>query len=613
METENASTIAAPPSPAERAASLPSHKSEQLAQVISQWRAGGNVIEHTAGGDNQLFIPSPLTRFVDELKLRGHEQTTEQARASGIIKGDEVYLGMRVIDNNILRAIPTYVRHLEKSNRQLAFISVDTAQSNTAIEEWFTKMVRYNGWQDPIYQAVDAAETHGYGVIQVVDSASTASRYKLEYVANADFVYPLGTENLQTALFVMRRYVLNALELDSYAKAYAFDEAKYKELKDRQASGTANTSVVAYHVFSKVDGQVVCCWVADSGTLLLRNWYAFDDGRMPATTPDGAPLEEVVATEYPFAMLRNELTCRKRIVDLRGRGAKDAANQEGQTALINALVNGLNRASGVYAAKKEAGGSNSSVELVLEHGKLVNTPIEFYTPPAPPAAALAVAQYLNVVASAQAGQVDYAAQNRNDTRKTATEVQAALNEAEQFSSVDTLLFSRFCTDVFSYVYYRVKHNVLRGAISCLNQVVCDALRQDYNIRAAGDIDFVEREQKIQRMMQFWPVVAQNQQLSAVFLEELLGLAFPNEASKFVQAARGPDSGALATGLAGILQQILPLLPPGAVDADHMSQIQQLLSAAQPAPSTPAAPSGGPAPMAPAPNGMPNYGEMSMMQ
>lgn len=588
------SSMAAPAaiSPPELAKTLESHKPPQLAQIISQFRSGGNVVDHLQSGDATMPFASPLQRFSNELKLRAHELTTAEARQQGVILKDEIYLGMRVIDNNIIRSLPTYVRHLEKSNRQLAFISVDSASSNTALEEWFTKLVRYNGWQDPIYQAVDSSETHGYGVVQVVDNEASSSGFRIDYVANADFIFPLSMENLQTSLFVMRRYTLNALELDHYATAYSFDPDRYKELKERVAAGTANATTVIYHCFSKVKGQVVCCWLADSGTLLLRDWYEFFDGRRPRALPDGTPSDEVVATEYPFFMLRNELTCRKRVLDLRGRGAKDAANQAGQTSLVMALVNGLNRSSGLYVAKKEAGGSTSTVELELSHGKLVNTPVEFYTPPAPPTAMLSVAQYLNVAASSQAGQVDYAAQNRNDTRKTATEVQAALNESEQFSSIDTLLFSRFCTDVYSYIYYRVRYNVLRGTLRCDNMAVIQALQLEYNIRAAGDIDFVEREQKIQRMMQFWPVISGNQQLAAVFLEELLNLAFPNEAPRLIQAARGPDRAALTNGLVGILKEVIPLVPPGAIDNDHMAQIQQLLNAAQPQPNTPAGPAQG---------------------
>jgi hypothetical protein len=59
------------------------------------------------------------------------------------------------------------------------------------------------------------------------------------------------------------------------------------------------------------------------------------------------------------------------------------------------------------------------------------------------------------------------------------------------------------------------------------------ISQVYDIRAAGDVDVIQRQEKIQQMMQDWPVI-QNTPLRDRFLIDLLKLKYPDTGEQYAQ-------------------------------------------------------------------------------
>jgi len=129
-------------------------------------------------------------------------------------------------------------------------------------------------------------------------------------------------------------------------------------------------------------------------------------------------------------------------------------------------------------------------------------------------------------------QINYAAMNRQDSRKTATEIQAASNEAQMLSSTQVSLFSIALKDVYEWCWRiyqsRVVAGVLRPAAS-LDMY----LNHEFNIKPAGDVDVIERQEKSQKMMQAWGVVSQTA-LAPVFLQNMMRLMFPDEGEAYAE-------------------------------------------------------------------------------
>jgi hypothetical protein len=67
----------------------------------------------------------------------------------------------------------------------------------------------------------------------------------------------------------------------------------------------------------------------------------------------------------------------------------------------------------------------------------------------------------------------------------------------------------------------------------VNEGVLPFYTRRFSIKPAGDVDVIEKQQLVNKMMQMWPTVSQTP-ISSQFLIDLLELMFPDRASKYVQ-------------------------------------------------------------------------------
>src|SRR6185369_17654921 len=107
----------------------------------------------------QPEIDATLTRR----KMRKIDVDLTQLQKEGLLKQDETFIPIRVIDSTIRREQPSFVSFLTQSRRLAIFECVDDPTVDTSLVEGaFTKGMSYSGWQRPIYKCLDGAQTHGW-------------------------------------------------------------------------------------------------------------------------------------------------------------------------------------------------------------------------------------------------------------------------------------------------------------------------------------------------------------------------------------------------------------------------------------------------------------------
>ena len=136
----------------------------------------------------------------------------------------------------------------------------------------------------------------------------------------------------------------------------------------------------------------------------------------------------------------------------------------------------------------------------------------------------------------ETSQVNFAETNKQaDSRKTATAIRAATQQASQLSGVQVTLFSVALKQQFTYECNIIKSRVITGLIK-VNPIVAPLYARYWTVKPSGDVDVIEKQQLIQAMMTAWPVI-QNTGAAIPFLTDLLEKEFPDSAAKYVAAMK----------------------------------------------------------------------------
>jgi hypothetical protein len=289
-----------------------------------------------------------------------------------------------------------------------------------------------------------------------------------------------------------------------------------------------------------------------------------------------------------------------------GRATLDEYSQEGQTVLMTSYVNACKRASNFYPSVKTDNSTSTTIEagVKLKPNHIMLRGIDVFSMPYPDPVIGQAINLLNGRNLQSAGQTDYAAQNRKDSRKTATEINAAQEQAVMLSGVSVFTISQFLLEVFKYQWEILRDNALIGHNEFMSHFEPDLrltlLETHYSLRPAGDIDFIERQEKLKQMLQYWPIFA-NTPIAPLFLKKLIGVAMPNEAQELIdgidkaeaaQQAQAQQSNPMANAVLQILQaipreQFLALFPP-----ESQQQVNEILDEALKSAPAGAQPQGG---------------------
>ena len=182
----------------------------------------------------------------------------------------------------------------------------------------------------------------------------------------------------------------------------------------------------------------------------------------------------------------------------------------------------------------------------------------------------------------ETSQVNFAAMNRKDSRKTATEVQAATSEAQALSASQVALFSIALKKVYTQCWNIYRLRTIEGLIqaSIPPNFFTD---HEYSIRPAGDADVIERQEKINKMMQAWPVVQQTGAAS-LFLKRFVSMLFPEDGQAYVQAIQDDNTKTqLLMQLQTIVQSLITDPETGQLSEEaqpYQQQLQQIMQQVQ---------------------------------
>ena len=371
--------------------------------------------------------------------------TPQEARARGIVVGNETYVGRRIIATNIQREMPTYIKYLSGSYRHITAIALDNTPVTvlSALEEDFTLSFRVGNWLEQHIQALSSFALQGRGVFMVIPSMGELNT-ALVYIPPEDFVFPLDTRDLQFAPLIGIRYSISVDQFKAWRKNYQWEEEACNKIIDANPEADrVQTMYPVYLMLMKTDTGVQAFWFHKESNQLLRTPYAYNAGFMNG---DGTA---AVTRDYPIFPVYYQITENPKIIERKGRAHADMHDQEAMTMLWTSSVNASMRSSELYIGLDETGNTENpeivQTEFIMEPGKILKRPVKFYSPPAPDGSILATAQALRVENSAQAGQVDFAAQARKDSRKTATELDLAKSQTDDTQAVSLTVIGAPCS------------------------------------------------------------------------------------------------------------------------------------------------------------------------
>ena len=537
-------------------------------------------------------------------KTRKLEIDVEALRQKGEVDEDETLIPIRMIDNNIIQEQPPYINYLKNSRRLGIFDCLEEPGFNTdLIETEFTKVSTYTGWEIPYFKCLDGSQAHGWDAVEVIFDKEKPGNFSIEHIGHDKLLFPRSSIDIQKSLRIVRQYDVTLLQLYNWINEFGFDKDQVNILRDvRKETQKENETCKIYKLFFKLDKVVHVAWFSiENG---VRDWlkapaplYLGIDQKV------GETFQPTPISFYPVVLLPYRETEEQQITAHKGRVFLDEPRQEAMTALWSSFVNGQNRASQVFASPAQEDGSGASLkeleDIILRGGRILNKPMTFWHMDYPDPTVLKTLQYADVSNDKDAGQVNFAAMNREDSRKTAKEIGAAQEQQSLLNSVQLTLFSTFLRQVLNISWLIVQSQALQNNIQFLlvptqvpvpNPVnpllpnidpitqqpvvqtvfVNDAatISKKYSLRAAGDVDVIKRQELEAKMQQDWPVV-QSTGLAPLFLSDYIKLRYPDKGERYANViTQGNPLQAQVQQLKTILDatfkqhpEILQSLPP----------------------------------------------------
>ena len=474
---------------------------------------------------------------IENRNSRKLDVDVEAERSDGHLDEDEFLVPAHIIDTNIRREQSKYVAYVTGSRRSAIFTSITEPTAATGeLERDFTDKTRYSGWQVPLFKIIDGMQLHGYSVAEVQFDEDKSGHFAVEAVNYEDFGFPADTRDIQACEMVVHRHYFTALQLREMADNDDFNEDVVDMLlgsnpEDSDGDSTFIDVESLYEVekvMFKHEGKVFVAWscCAKCGDW-LREPRPLYLGRR-----DGETLQDEV--DYPYVIFPYMILEDSAIQNATGRAFSDRTVQETITSLMSSFVTAHRRASNFYFAKENEDPNNTNIQTSVrfQPGALIDANIKQFQLTPPDTSMITAIQSLMSQNAQEQSQINYAAMNRKDSRKTATEIQAASGEAQQLSSTQVSLFSIALKDVYEWCWRIYQSRVIAGVLRPAASLDL-FLNHEFNIKPAGDVDVIERQEKSQKMMQAWQVVAQTP-LAPIFLQNMMRLMFPDEGESYAK-------------------------------------------------------------------------------
>lgn len=562
--------------------------------------------------DKQISSWNPvITNAKTNREHRYKDLDIKQLRANKVIRENEFMIPVRSIDQNIRREQPAYINFFKQSKRLAIFKDLYDPQAITSrLEEEYSRGLTYSGWETPMFKVIDGAQTHGWDWCEVTFDETKPLHVAIEHIGHDKLIFPLDAHDIQACQMIFRVYSVSPRQLKNFVTKFKFNETEVNRILEKQKDAKlVEHNVTIYKKFCKYNNVVYVSWFScDCEDWLLapqphyvgRQQLVSEVVKTPIVIqtmagPIASEQEQMQETwqplterMYPVFRLPYYETEQAKLTDVVGRVFLDKHKQEAKTANISQFINASQNASEVLCSvdtdtiRNEAELQN----ITLTDDAIIPVKVKFFSPPPPDASMLSLQNYLDSFDSQEAGRMDFAALNRKDSRKTATEVSAAREESAILGSVQVSLFSRFLRELYSYAWEIVKSQAMQFKITFLSpdgeptNNDLPSINRIYEIRAAGDIDVVRRLETIAQYKEFWPVV-QNTHIAIPFLARLLRLALPEDGAYFAEQLEKADPRAILTQLVAILEATLtPQELAGLTPEQQQTLMQVMLQAKQ---------------------------------
>ncbi len=622
--------IHAPPTPEQEAEAKA--KERETAEYLDFKEAKTFLQELERGFGRQATIAK------ENRERRKIDVNVEALRKSGDIAPSDLLIPMRLIDENISREKPAFIAYLQNSRRLAIFADIRNPQvKHDELESAFTRGMQYNDWLIAHHKTIDGSQLHGWDWYEVLYDESKPLHCGVEHVGNDRLEFSLDAEDIQNNSRISRVFQWTRAQLDAAVRKYGFDKKQVDALKNfNQQTSPANAGSVKDHVYvvkkgyCKIDGVVHVAWYSldacDDWLLAPRKFYNGVDEQVEVTVPQPpiqAPQFDVFGNvvgmqeipqppivqmewqptdeyEYPVVLLPFEETEQKEIAIRKGHAFKDKYHQEAKTAGASNYINQQHRASWLLAAKAENDGKPASElqNIELKDRAILPFKVEWAKIPSPDPSALQGMQFFDTQNAQANGQMSFASMNKSaGARTTAKEIDAAQQETALLSSVSVALFSAAERRVYTNAWRIVQSQAMQDKIEFFGETVetqapngeviedfvnnKEVIGRAYDIRPAGDTDVIKRQEQVQSMMEFWPVV-RSTPIAGEFLGELLKLKFGEKGEIWAKNLMAGDVKAM------LLQQYMDVL--GAMLADpseiasvgpqELASLQQLLTQTQ---------------------------------
>lgn len=537
--------------------------------------------------------------IVTNRRLRSNKADVEQMRSAGLLQENQTFIGVRLIHQNINQALPPLLSYLKQSPRMATFVPGD----NAYLDQEFTRVLQYPSWEVPYMELLDGAELNGLGYMRVKHDPTKLGAVAMEAVPMNEIIYDRRLKSLQDSPAVLIKHVITSVTFYHWDSFENFDKESdgYKAIAAKLLSNEVNSvgdDLVIYETFVKVNGFVYRGWYYKESKQWLKQPLPFSNGieesvpevnidPMAMTTQPTYVSKPVHLTYYPIAVKRSAITENRKHDEVEGRAVDDYHKQEASTTLMTAAVNGSTQAANTMWSPDGAnldGMAPAQLQFKIKNNAIWKTPMRAFTAPWPDPMIFKGIESIIQQNAMETNQVAWAVNNRKDSRKTATEIEAAQQQQGMLTGTSALVFSIFLRDVLTMTWPIVQSAAKKGTIKFLVEVSDpeekkEILSKQYEVKPAGDIDFVEKQQRIANIQQDLPLF-QGQPIGQEMLKEYIRLRYPEKYDAWSKVlAQGNDT-QLIQGLAQALQATVTdeatgqLKPEFAPEAQSLQQLQQ---------------------------------------
>jgi hypothetical protein len=497
-------------------------------------------------------------------------------RENGTLKPDEVYTPVRLIDSNIRGEQPALIQYITQSRRSIIFASPNSEPIDgiEKLEEDFTLKARYLGWEIPFIQNLDGSQAHAWDAVEIIFDPDYPGNFCIEHIGHDRLIFSIDSEDIEAQEVIAIRKMLTNNQLRSMVKEGSFNSEQVEKLigSGSKTLGLTDSSNECYKIFFKQEGIVHVAWYAKNCDEYLKEPAPLFLGLRDFTVqpPPPNPLEAnilplpqvdqqdyppIFETEFPVVQLKYIESNDPRIIELQGRCKLDEASQEAASAIQSGMVNGTIRASNVMAspAQTPLDATPSDLPILTDvfigNGRMFSKPVNFFTTPWPRAECVQFLQAVVTQNKQELGNVNFSVLNRKDSGKTATEIQAASKESQELSGVQVILMSIFIRRVYAKCWRIYQNRVLQGKLIIKDpyllklfgedvkvdnnfQVISCKEAKNYIIKSSGDVDVVQRQEKLNRLMQGWEVFGKTP-IASEYLKDILRYSFPEDAVRYI--------------------------------------------------------------------------------